>query len=361
MRRAVELLHEHRVPWRPVGRGGDPGAGLHLSTQRLGEVVDLWREDLVARIAAGCSLQDAQRILAQEGLRVPATAIGPEHDTLGLLFATGQRGWRSAPNRALRECTLGLTVIDGAARVLKGGGRVVKNVAGFDLVRLHHGAGGAFGILTDLVVKLEALPEAGVELALPCSAHQVPRLLEACREASRGLDPVAQLWCDGGASGVVGLGTEGAILLQAEGWAESLQTWGDALPAVGVTISIQDLQTRLEAASAWHGRWQVGTRCALEQGAPVLQRWRERGLGVWMMVDLLAGGAVLYAEDPQEPLCEVLDELLALGGQLHSAVEHPLPSGMRPRAPLSAELRLKASFDPIGLLPEIPLPLERSA
>jgi glycolate oxidase FAD binding subunit len=358
-RRAVELLHRHGLSWRPVGRGGDPGEGLHLSTERLSGVMDLWREDLVARLGAGTSLRQAQRELAREGFRLPATAIEPEHETLGRLFATGDRGWRSGPNRALRECTLGLTAIDGVGRVLKGGGRVVKNVAGYDLVRLHHGAEGAFGVLTDLVVKLEALPESGVELTLPCTAAELPQRLAADRAPARDLDPVAQLWCDPGASRVLGLAPEGALLLQVEGWEQSVQAWRSARSVPTRAISIEDLLGRLRAAAAWQGRWQVGLRRAVEEGAPALERWRRRGLGIWMVVDLLAGGALLFAEEAGGGLAEALGGLIALEGRVHSGAGFPLPGGMCRAAPSPQLDRLKAAFDPAGVLPPTPGPLER--
>ncbi len=359
MRRAAGLLHEHRIPWRPVGRPGDLGEGVHLSAEHLNSVIDLWREDLVARIGAGCSLQAAQRGLARHGLRVPATAVHPDHDTLGLLFATGQRGWRSGPNRALRESVLGLTAIDGAARVLKGGGRVAKNVAGYDLVRLHHGAAGAFGILSDLVVKLEALPEAAAELTVAGRAEQVPEVLGALRAPAQALDPVAQIWCDPGASALLGLAPEGALLLQVEGWAESVDPWRDSISKPAAAVSIQDLLARLEAAAAWQGVWQMGSRTVLTQGAECLERWRQRGFGIWMSADLLAGGATLYAEDPRGPLGEALADLLRLGGRVYCAPGRPCPEGMRTVQPAEVVSRLKDAFDPAGLLPLPPLPLER--
>jgi glycolate oxidase FAD binding subunit len=304
------------------------------------------------------SLRHAQRRLAPEGLRVPATAVHPERDTLGFLFASGLRGWRSAPNRGLRESVLGLTAIDGAARVLKAGGRVVKNVAGYDMVRLHHGAAGCYGILTDLTIKLEALPESGVELGLPCPCKELEEVLAASRAPATALDPVAQLWCDPSASALVGLPGEGTLLLQAEGWSGPVGEWEGVLPRTPVAVSLEDILQRLDAAAAWRGHWQVGSRVAMGPGAEWSERWRERGFGLWMVVDLLAGGATIFAEDVREPLGEALGELLHLGGRLYGAPGRPLPESMEPIASAPDVRALKQAFDPASLLPPAPTHLE---
>ena len=100
----------------------------------------------------------------------------------------------------LREMVLGLTAVTGAGSLMKAGARVVKNVAGYDLARLHHGARGAFGMILDMTVRLQARPETTLAVFVPCELDDVVSRLESMRRPAVDLDPAVQVWVNAAAA-----------------------------------------------------------------------------------------------------------------------------------------------------------------
>jgi glycolate oxidase subunit GlcD len=163
----LRLAAEHRVPVRPVGQGlekgegsgqGSPGAELRLGTGRLTAVLDHAPEDLQVQVSAGVSLKELSRAVASHGHWLPADPPGGGDVSMGGVVATGVSGPLAAGYGRVRDQLLGLTLVDGAGQVLALGGRVVKNVAGFDLVRLAAGSRGVLGIITSVTLRLFPLP-----------------------------------------------------------------------------------------------------------------------------------------------------------------------------------------------------------
>ncbi len=385
-RLAVHRLRESLTPWQAVGSSAAKPGRVALSTASFGEILDLWPEDLVARIGAGADLDALEKRLAARGLRIPATSLRSGPRTLGGLFAAGERGWRGRPHQRLRESVLGITVVDGQGRVLKGGGRVMKNVAGYDLVRLHHGARGAFGVITDLTMRLEALPQSAAAFALQTRREEIPEALAARRLPAASMDPVVQLWLDGAAARWSGHGPEGLLVVGVEGWDESVGKWTGALPDSATPVDPAALLETLDHEAIWAGRIFLGPAALLE----VWPRWKARWSPVEasLVVDLSTGHArvLIHRESPVRNAAVI--ELARLcrerGGALFAERERiPSPAAQSPRASCGLDSpgispdspgnssgesaaapsparalkgRLKQIFDPQGLLPPLPVP-----
>ncbi len=139
-----------------------------VSTAGLDALVDHSAGDMVAVVGAGLPLARLQASLAGAGQWL---ALDPPHTpdgaTLGGLFAANDAGPRRQRYGSLRDLVIGVTVVLADGSVGRGGGRVVKNVAGFDLMRLLCGSLGTLGLVTELVVRLHPLPESGATLRLP--------------------------------------------------------------------------------------------------------------------------------------------------------------------------------------------------
>lgn len=197
---ALRLAGEHRVPVRPVGQGrenGDavrralPGSELRLGTGRMMAGLDHVPEDLQVRVPAGVSLEDLSRALASHGHWLPADPPGGGGVSMGGIVASGVSGPLAACYGRIRDQLLGLTLVDGGGRLLPLGGRVVKNVAGFDLVRLAAGSRGALGVITSVTLRLFPLPTR--ERTLEWSVRD-PRALAELREVLMGTGvPLAAL------------------------------------------------------------------------------------------------------------------------------------------------------------------------
>lgn len=148
-----------------VGARGEGSSGvarspdLIVSSLGMTGVVDHEPGDLSVRVRAGTTLGDVQSVVSAAGQWLPLDPPGGPEATLGGIAATGIGGpLRSGYGRP-RDQILGSTVVDGVGRRLVLGGRVVKNVAGFDLVRLAVGSRGTLGLITELVFRLYPLPE----------------------------------------------------------------------------------------------------------------------------------------------------------------------------------------------------------
>ncbi len=168
------LAHDEGWTMRVEGRGtwlpGDAPADLAVSTRALDGIVSVNPADLVATVQAAATLESVRRALAEQRMWLAIDPPGRPERSLGSVAATATAGPLREGFGPVRDHVLGCTVVTGDGRVVRAGGRVVKNVAGFDLAKLHVGGFGAFGILTELHLRLRALPEADVTLV-----HRGPR------------------------------------------------------------------------------------------------------------------------------------------------------------------------------------------
>lgn len=134
------------------------GDGQQLDLSALNQVVDYPARDMTVTVEAGLTLQALTDLLAEEGQHLPVD-IGDPEMSVGAFVAADLAGPRQYGYGTLRDYVIGLEAVDGQGRVFHAGGRVVKNVAGYDLCRLMTGSRGALGILTQLTFKLKPVPD----------------------------------------------------------------------------------------------------------------------------------------------------------------------------------------------------------
>jgi glycolate oxidase FAD binding subunit len=153
-----------------------PGYGVDLRS--LDAVVDYPARDMTITVQAGIPLAHLQRTLAAENQRLPIDVPQADRATLGGALAVNVSGPRRYAQGTLRDYVIGITTINDEGRETKAGGRVVKNVAGYDLCKLHVGALGTLGIITQVTLKLRPLPETRVLVTLGCDAAGLGPLLD---------------------------------------------------------------------------------------------------------------------------------------------------------------------------------------
>ena len=162
------LAHEEGWKIRVEGQGtwlaADAPADLAVSTRALDQVVSVSPADLVATVQAGAPLDALRRRLADEGMWLALDPPGRPDRSLGSIVATATAGPLRHGFGPVRDHMLGCTVATGDGRLVKAGGRVVKNVAGYDLTKLQVGGFGGFGIIAEVHLRLRALPRADVTL-----------------------------------------------------------------------------------------------------------------------------------------------------------------------------------------------------
>ncbi|HEX2046463.1 MAG TPA: FAD-binding oxidoreductase [Acidimicrobiales bacterium] len=141
------------------GRPGEPPA-VELSTERLDRIVEHNEGDLTAVLQAGAPLARVQEALAEAGQTVALDPPLGEGDgaTIGGVVATGDSGPLRNRYGAARDLILGVTVVLPDGTIAKAGGKVIKNVAGYDLAKLFTGSFGTLGLIVEVVMRLHPRP-----------------------------------------------------------------------------------------------------------------------------------------------------------------------------------------------------------
>ena len=163
----MEIAHSHRWRVMPCGSGSKLTWGglpsdidLIISTQYLNRIIDHAVGDLTVTLEAGVKLADLQHTLNQAGQFLPLDPAYPESATLGGIVATTDSGsWRQRYG-GVRDVIIGISFIRADGQIAEAGGRVVKNVAGYDLMKLFTGSYGTLGIISQLTMRVYPLGEA---------------------------------------------------------------------------------------------------------------------------------------------------------------------------------------------------------
>ena len=164
-----------------------PGAAL--ATHRLGRIDDYPHEDMTITVETGISMAELSRVLAKHGQQAPIDVAEPDRATLGGCLATAACGPRRYGYGTPRDYVLGIDVVNAQGQRVHAGGRVVKNVAGYDLMKLHTGALGTLGVIVQATLRLRPAPEARAALHLGLDDAQIePTLAQLNASATR---PVA--------------------------------------------------------------------------------------------------------------------------------------------------------------------------
>src|SRR5712692_6949046 len=161
----LRLSNEAGLAVIPRGGGTKPRWGnppsradLILSTARLSAIIEHAWADLTVTVEAGCTIQRLQETLAQHGQRLALDPLWPKKTTIGGVLSTNDSGALRLRYGALRDLIIGVTIALPDGTLASSGGKVVKNVAGYDLPKLVTGALGTLGVITRAVFRLHPLP-----------------------------------------------------------------------------------------------------------------------------------------------------------------------------------------------------------
>jgi glycolate oxidase FAD binding subunit len=333
-------------------------AEVELSVAGLTDIVEYEPGDLTLTARAGVTLDAIGRATAAHGQWLALDPPGdPTRATIGATIATASYGPLAHHFGAPRDMTLGVEFVTGSGSIARGGGRVVKNVAGFDLTRLVTGAWGSLGVITEVTVRLRALP--AVETTLAVSLDAAPDRVEALRRAFRALPftPLAAQWIDARLAHALDVSdSDGVVLVRLGGNEEAvraqratLESLGNA-PEVGrgvwdrlrVADPVNAASLRLSGLPSEFGTtWSVARR--------VIERWP----GAYYHGDA-ARGVVrcvlpLDGANGADGLSAVLRIPFA-----RTRIFERLPTTFWPLVPPAVrtplEHRIKAAFDPHGIL-----------
>jgi glycolate oxidase FAD binding subunit len=323
---------------------GQAIVGEVLDIRAYAGIVDYDPTELVMTARAGTPLDDieaamraAGQMMAFEPPRFDART--PSAATLGGCVAAGLSGPRRPYAGAVRDLVLGVRVLDGRGEDLTFGGRVMKNVAGFDVARLMTGAMGTLGVLLDISFKCLPVPKAETTRVFECSAVEAIRWTNEW--GGKPLPLSATCWHDG----LLSVRLSGAPT---------------AVEAAGTKIGGDALLDPDGGTAFWAGvRDQTHPHfaAAVASGAPL---WRLSVKSTAPMADLGGeqliewGGALRWlvatpGADPKPVRAWAAHNgghaTLFRGGDRSAGVFHPLPEALA-----ALHRRLKAVYDPAGIL-----------
>jgi glycolate dehydrogenase FAD-binding subunit len=162
-----------------LGLGWTPTkAGLAVDVRNLNQVMDYPARDMTITVQAGITMGKLQAILAPENQRLPIDVPRADRATLGGILATNSSSPRRFGHGTLRDYVLGISAVNDEGQEIKAGGRVVKNVAGYDLCKLFIGSLGTLGVITQVTLKLKPLADEHALVSLACSGQEVEPLLD---------------------------------------------------------------------------------------------------------------------------------------------------------------------------------------
>jgi glycolate oxidase FAD binding subunit len=190
LRERVADAAARRTPLRIVGAGtwldgGRPVRSVPparpLSIGEHSGIVDYVPGDLTLTARAGTTLAEIQRTTGEHGQWLALDPLGGDRGTIGATIATASAGPLATAFGTPRDLALGIELITGNGVIARGGGRVVKNVAGFDLTRLLTGSWGTLGVITEVTVRLHARPEIDETCAIHLAAGGAGRVRQLLR------------------------------------------------------------------------------------------------------------------------------------------------------------------------------------
>ena len=373
--RAVAACHAARVPLVPWGGGtrqrwGRPIAAetfVVLRTSGLQAILMHEPDDLTISVEAGMTFAALDAALAAHNQMLPLDPPRPAQSTIGGLLASGADGPRRLAYGTSRDLLIGIRVVEATGRISKAGGMVVKNVSGFDMMKLYLGSLGTLAIIVSANFKLMPQPRAAASLS--CFFEQPERAFRLITALSASqLIPAAVEYREDGTTASIEVRIEGlpaaverhvrdvrrlaeeagagSVSVVAEGLAAVEERWADFNDAPQtVDLAADELVARLSCLPG-----------ALEAAlGDVRARAAREGLLLRVQARALSGVAYLRLRGSDEHLRAWHTAILALWPQLvvigaQPALAAELPVWGAGIANLDLMRRIKQEFDPEDLL-----------
>ncbi len=152
--------------------------GVVLSLAQLNRVVDYPIRDLTVTVEAGITVGDVQRLLSKQNQRLPVDVPDADRATMGGAISTNAFGPRRLSCGTFRDHIIGITVVNDNGELCSAGGRVVKNVAGYDLSKLYTGSLGTLGVIVQVTLKLQPTPPVSAWVVAPLATSQLATTLD---------------------------------------------------------------------------------------------------------------------------------------------------------------------------------------
>lgn len=199
---AVRRAAADRTPLYPIGGGTAldyglvpraPGLGLALAG--VNRLIDYPARDMTITVESGLTMAALSAVLAAQRQRLPVDAADAQAATIGGVIATNFSGPRRYGHGTIRDYVIGISAVDGRGTPFKGGGRVVKNVAGYDFCKLLTGSLGTLAVITQVTLRVKPIPETDAFVACDLPDFDRAEALLAALVHSRTIPSAVELLC----------------------------------------------------------------------------------------------------------------------------------------------------------------------
>ncbi len=235
-----------KLSWGGLAKGVD----IVVSTERINQLIEHAVGDLTVTVEPGMKFSDLQALLAKSRQFLALDPTAPESATIGGIVATGDTGSLRQRYGSVRDQLLGITFVRADGQVAKAGGRVVKNVAGYDLMKLLSGSYGTLGFISQLTFRVYPLPEASGTVVLTGSAEAVSQAADILRGSA--LTPVQADLLSTKLVSSLGLGQGLGLIARFQSISESVKEQSNRVLEVGQKLGLDGaIFTDGDEANLW--------------------------------------------------------------------------------------------------------------
>jgi glycolate oxidase FAD binding subunit len=240
-----------KLNWGGLGKNID----IIVSTERINQLIEHAVGDLTVTVEAGMKFGEIQELLAKSRQSLAIDPAFPDSATIGGIVATADTGSLRQRYGGIRDQLLGITFIRADGQIAKAGGRVVKNVAGYDLMKLFTGAFGTLGIISQVTFRVYPLPETSATVILTGKAENISHAATILQGSE--LTPTKADLLSNQLVSSLGLGQEIGLVVQFQSISESVKEQSNRILAIGQQLG---LETVIYADENEANLWQVITK-----------------------------------------------------------------------------------------------------
>jgi glycolate oxidase FAD binding subunit len=306
-----------------------------FSTDAMTHLLEYEPADLTCRVEAGMPMRDLQATLRAQGQRLPLDPPHPERATVGGMVAANANGLSRARYGTVRDWVIGIAVAYPSGKVARAGGKVVKNVAGYDLMKLHIGALGTLGLVAEVNFKVQAQPEAAATVLGHFEAP-MPAIGAATRLAHEYLAPSVSIVLDRNVLWACGLTADWrwTLALKLEGYALEVEAARDQ-----AVRFVREAGGRVEGQDIPAAFWDGARDWSAPEDDAVLLRAITPLHNLQAIIDAIPGDAHAIAQPasglvdvrvPSSTAAGALQRLRAAAGDQGQVVVQVAPPAVKP-------------------------------
>jgi glycolate oxidase FAD binding subunit len=369
----LQLANEAGLAVIPRGGGSKMGWGnpprradLVLSLERLNRVEEHAWADLTVTVEAGCTIQTLAQTLAQHRQRLAIDPLWPARSTVGGVLSANDSGAMRLCFGALRDLVIGITLVLPDGTIAKSGGKVVKNVAGYDLPKLITGASGTLGIITRAIFRVHPLPAKTQTLSIRAETlNEMQRVILALLASNVAFSAI-QVRAASSAAPVIDVALEcsDAALPSQVDRIEGLASPALAGPEDASVWTARQNLWLPEATASNDGAQESAVvkisviPSAIQNSLATIEKWTAAKRASWRAVIQATGIGWISLQTDAPQIRGLLDQLrMEIEGEGGSLVVHRLPSSAQgldlwgtPGDALPLMRALKDQFDPKSTL-----------